>query len=146
MQIQSCDAKISPTFRLFFKDITKEYKVSFADSEFDFDVTKLYQGSKIDENGILVDEKGNEIIAEDVEVNVEVPFEAVSITDDIDASDIQGNIISMIYHGDHYQVIVRTDEEEDFAFDTEYLWNENDRVSVIINPSLIHVSRKGAKK
>ncbi|MCQ2086848.1 MAG: ABC transporter ATP-binding protein [Bacilli bacterium] len=126
--------------------LTKDYKVEFADAEFEIDVTKLYKGSKIDEDGVLLDEKGNEIYTEDVEVNVNVPFEAVTITDDLDASDINGNIISMIYIGDHYRVLVRTDNEEDFTLDTEYLWNENDRVAVIIDKKMIEVTPKGAKK
>jgi len=126
--------------------LTRDYKVCFADTEFEFDVTKLFPGSMIDKNETLIDENGNEIEVEDMEVNVEVPFEAVSISDDEEASDIHGNIISMIYHGDHYQVIVRTDEEEDFALDTEDLWNENDRVSILIDASKMHVTRKGQKK
>lgn len=126
--------------------LTKDYKVNFADAEFDIDITKLFAGSKIDENGTLLNEKGNEIITEDVEVNVTVPFEAVSITDDLEASAINGNIISMIYIGDHYRLLVRTDEEEDFTLDTEYLWNVDDRVAVIINPNMIEVSLKGGKK
>ena len=126
--------------------LTRDYKVSFADAEFDLDIVSLFPNSKIDENGTLVDEKGAEIDVEDMEVNVEVPFEGVSISDDEDASDIHGNIISMIYHGDHYQIIVRTDEEEDFALDTEDLWNENDRVSILIDTSKMHVTRKGQKK
>ena len=126
--------------------LTKNYTVCFADTEIEYDVTKLYPGSKINEDGILVNEKGIEILTEDVEVNVEVPFEAVSISDDGEASDIQGNIISMIYLGDHYEVIVRSDEEYDYALNTEDLWNENDRVSVLFNKKLVRVSRKGVKK
>ena len=54
-----------------------------------------------------------------------------------------GNIVSIIYKGDHYQVIVRTEEnEEDYVCDTEYTWNENDRVSVIIRPEAIKLKRK----
>ena len=93
-----------------------------------------------------MDEKGNEIEVTDMEINVEVPFEAVSISDDPDASDIHGNIISLIYIGDHYEIIVRTEEEEDFILNTPDLWNENDTVSVIIDKSKINLSRKGAKK
>ena len=81
-----------------------------------------------------------------MEINVEVPFEAITISDDLDASDIHGNIISLIYIGDHYEIIVRTEEEEDFVLNTPDLWNENDEVSVIIDKSQIHLSRKGAKK
>ena len=126
--------------------ITKDYKVEFADAEFDVNILPLFPGAKINEDEVLVDENGQEIKAEDMEINVEVPFDAISISDDLEASDIQGNIISLIYLGDHYEIMVRTDEEEDFILNTPDLWNENDRVSVIIDQSKINISRKGAKK
>ena len=126
--------------------ITKDYKVEFANAEFDVDILSLFPGAKINEDEILVDEKGNEIDVVDMEVNVEVPFEAITISDDPDASDIHGNIISLIYLGDHYEIMVRTEEEEGFILNTPDLWNENDEVSVIIDKSQIHLSRKGAKK
>ena len=51
--------------------------------------------------------------------------------------------ISIIYKGDHYQVIIRTfEEEEDFVVDTEYVWNENDKVSVKIAPENIKLTLK----
>ena len=126
--------------------ITKDYKVEFANAEFDVDILPLFPGASINEDEVLVDEKGNEIEVTDMEINVEVPFEAVSISDDPEASDIHGNIISLIYIGDHYEIIVRTEDEEDFILNTPDLWNENDTVSVIIDKSKINLSRKGAKK
>ena len=126
--------------------ITKNYNVEFANAEFEVDILPLFPGAKIDENDVLVDEKGAEIDVVDMEINVEVPFEAITISDDPDASDIHGNIISLIYLGDHYEIIVRTEDEEDFVLNTPDLWNENDEVSVIIDKSQIHLSRKGAKK
>ena len=126
--------------------ITKDYGVEFANAEFDIDILGLFPGSKINEEEILVDENGQEINVTDMEVNVEVPFDAITISDDLNSSDIQGNIISLIYLGDHYEIMVRTDDEEDFILNTPDLWNENDRVCVIIDKSKINVSRKGAKK
>ena len=126
--------------------ITKDYKVEFAGVEWDVNILPLFPGARINEDEILVDEKGNEINVEDMEINVEVPFEAVSISDDLEASDITGQIISMIYLGDHYEIIVRNEDEEDFIVNTPDLWNEFDTVSVIIDPSKIIISRKGAKK
>ena len=126
--------------------ITKDYKVEFANVEFDVDILPLFPGAHFDENEVLIDDKGNEIDVEDMEINVEVPFEAITISDDPDASEIHGNIISLIYIGDHYEIMVRTEEEEDFILNTPDLWNENDEVSVIIDQSKIHLSRKGAKK
>ncbi len=54
-----------------------------------------------------------------------------------------GQIISIIWLGDHYQVIVRTNDEEDFIVDSEYLWNEGDLVSIIIKPEDIKLKLKG---
>ena len=126
--------------------ITKNYNVEFANTEFAVNILPLFPGAKINEDEVLVDEKGNEIDANGVEVNVEVPFDAITISDDPDASDIHGNIISLIYIGDHYEIMVRTEDEEDFILNTPDLWNERDAVSVIIDKSQIHLSRKGAKK
>ena len=45
----------------------------------------------------------------------------------------------------HYQVIVRTNEnEEDFIIDTEYTYNENDLVGIIIDSSKIKMKLKVA--
>ena len=126
--------------------ITKDYKVEFAETVFDVSILGLFPGASFDAEGTLVDENGKEIDAYDMDINVEVPFDAITISDDLDASDIQGSIVSLIYLGDHYEIIVRTDDEEDFMLNTPDLWNENDRVSVIIDTSKINISRKGAKK
>ena len=126
--------------------ITKDYKVDFAGSDFKLDILPLFPGASYDEEGTLIDENKQEIAVNNMEINVEVPFEAITISDDLEASDIHGNIISLIYIGDHYEIIVRTDDEEDFVLSTPDLWNENDRVSVLIDTSKIHLSRKGAKK
>ena len=126
--------------------ITRDYKVDFADTIFDVDILPLFPDCKYNEEEILVDENGNEVNVNNMEVNVEVPFDAITISDDLSASDIQGNIISLIYIGDHYEILVRTDDDEDFILSTPDLWNENDRVSVIIDLTKINISRKGAKK
>ncbi len=126
--------------------ITKDYGIEFANAEFNVNILGLFPGAKINEDEVLVDENGREIDVVNMEVNIEVPFDAITISDDEDASDIHGNIISLIYVGDHYEIMVRTDEDEDFILNTTDLWNENDRVSVIIDPSKINLTRKGAKK
>ena len=126
--------------------ITKNHQIEFANADFDFDITSLFPNSSFNENDELVDENGRVIHYENMAVNVEVPFEAIQISDDLDASEIKGNIISMIYLGDHYEIIVRTPEEEDFMLNSEWLWNEEDTVSVIIDKSQIKVSLKGGNK
>ena len=48
----------------------------------------------------------------------------------------------------HYRLIVRTngEDEEDFVFATDDLWNENDLVSVIIPKDKIRLSLKAEDK
>ena len=90
--------------------ITKNNTVEFGDGEFECDVTQLYAGSHIDEEGYLITAQGEKIDLTGVEVDVEVDTHDVTMTDDINAGGAQGNIISMIYKGDHYRYIVRSEE------------------------------------
>lgn len=122
--------------------ITKHNTVEFADGEFECDLTQLYPNSKYVDD-VLVDEKGNEINVVGKEVSVSIPvFGSIEMSDDADKGGTTGNIISLIYKGDHYQYIVRTENEYDFIFDDEDLWNENDFVSLIIPKENISLKLK----
>ena len=127
--------------------ITKRNTVEFADGEFECDITQLYPGSHVDEEEYLVTASGEKLDLTGTEVNVEVGLEDISISDDETAGGTTGHIISIIYKGDHYRLIVRTDEsEEDFVFKTDDLWNENDFVSVIIPKDKIKLSLKNTEE
>ena len=130
--------------------ITKRNTVCFAEGEFECDVTQLYPNSHLDDEGYLITENGEKVDLTDVDVNVEVGLKDIEIIDNDEDGDACGSIVSIIYKGDHYQVIIRTDkEEEDFVADTEYAWNENDRVSVKIPKDKIFLSLvqpEGARK
>lgn len=122
--------------------ITSDLKVNFAGADFDADITTLFPGSKIDEEGNLVDAQGNVLDVEDKDVIVEVDMKDIEIIDNEEDGTIAGEIVSIIYKGDHYQVIIRTEDEDDFVVDTEYTWNEFDRVSVKIAKEKIKLSLK----
>ena len=126
--------------------ITKHNTVVFGDGEFACDVTQLYENSFLDEEGYLITAEGEKLDLTDTDVEVEVGLKDIELVD-VDTPEqgggAVGNIVSIIYKGDHYQVIVRTDEnEEDYVCDTEYTWNENDRVSVRIPREAIRLKRK----
>ena len=122
--------------------ITKDNKVAFADGIFDCDWTQLIPNSTLDEEGYLVDEKGVKYDLYDADVIVQVPVEAIELSDDTEVGQAEGEIIQIIYKGDHYQVLVRNDED-DFIVDTEYTWNENDKVGVTIPANKISLKLKG---
>ena len=122
-------------------ELTKNYMVEFAGGEYDCDVTRLYPGSTINAEGVLVDASGDEIQTAGVKVKVKVPVESITMSDDTENGEgICGNIISLIYKGDHYHYIVRTKDEFDFHLHDEYLWNENDYVRLLIPKDSIELS------
>lgn len=122
--------------------LTKNNTVIFADGEFECDVTQLYPGSSVNEEGILVSDKGEELDVAGREVSVFIPTNSASMSDDVEAGGTCGHIISLIYKGDHYHYIVRTKNEEDIHLHDEFLWNEEDYVSVIIPKESIKLTFK----
>jgi spermidine/putrescine transport system ATP-binding protein len=135
------------TSNYFDGHITKHYNVSFAGIHHKFDFLKLFPGCKLNEDGILVDERGEVKDIEDVQVTVEIGFDDMELSDNLDASPINGEIINMIYLGDHYEVTVWDDEsEEEFIVNTPDLWNLNDHVALVIKEDGLDVTLKGGDK
>lgn len=131
------------TTNIFEGYIDKNNKVHFGDGVYECDVTQLYANSKIDEEGYLITANGEQIDLTDAEVLVNVGFNDITLTENEEDGMVYGVVISSIYKGDHYQVIIRTDEnEEDYILDTEYTYNQNDRVGVIINSDKIKLKLK----
>ena len=127
--------------------ITKKNTVVFGDGEFECDVTTLYPGSHLDEEGYLITATGEMIDLTDVDVAVEVGLQDIELSDNADEGGARGHIVQLIYKGDHYQYIVRTEEnEEDYVLDSPDLWNENDYVSVKIRPENIRLALKQEKQ
>jgi len=122
--------------------INKNNNVCFAEGEFECDITQFIPGSYIDEEGYLVDSKGLKYDFTDAEAKVEVGLKDIEIIDNEDDGVVSGEIISIIYKGDHYQIIIRTDNYDDFVVDTQWTWNEYDRVSVKIPKEKLKVTLK----
>ena len=126
--------------------ITKHYNISFAGVHHKYDVLKLFPGCKFNEEGILVNEKGEEKDVENVQVTVEIGFDDIELSDNLESSDIHGEIINMIYLGDHYEITVwDEEEEEEFIVNSPDLWNIGDRVALIIKEGELDVKLKGGR-
>lgn len=127
---------------VFDGTITKEGRAAFAGGEYECDLTQLFDGSVQNGPCFVVTEGGEEINLEGIEVTVEVPVKAVSMSDEQRDYRADGNIISFIYKGNHYNYTVRTATEEDFVLDEDDLWNEGDHVSLMIPKEQIILKRK----
>ena len=145
MRIAPDDIHVMPAgvlMNVFDGVITKDGRAAFAGGEYACDLTQLYEGSQLSGESTLVTPDGQEVDLAGMEVTVEVPVKAVSMSDEAKEYRAQGNIISFIYKGSHYNYTVRTAGEEDFVLDEDDLWNEGDYVSLMIPAEEIRLKRK----
>ena len=123
--------------------LDKNNKLIISDAEFDVDVAQLLKGSHVDDLLYLIGPDGKKYDLDDADVIASIDFNAIEIVDGYDNGNANGVVIETIYKGDHYSVLVRTAEEEDFIIDTVDTWNEGDLVSVKVAPEKIHLTLKG---
>lgn len=125
--------------------INKFNQVVVSDCLFDADLTQLLPGSKLDENGYLVSQDGKKYDLNDADVIVNIGLNVIDVYDrtNEDENPNYGEIISIVYKGDHYQILIRTREEEDFVVDTKYSWNEHDIVSFTVEKEDVKLMLKG---
>ncbi len=122
--------------------INKNGNVEFAGGEFECDLTQFIEGSYLDEDGYIISKEGKKYDFTNANVKVEFGLNDIEIIDNEEDGVVSGEIISIIYKGDHYQFIIRTEDFEDFVANSEWLWNEFDKVSVKVNKDKIKLSLK----
>lgn len=132
------------TMNKFESDVLldKDYYLEFMDGKIPCDLTKIIPNSKLDKHGVLVDVNDNEVDIDKIKVIVSIKPEDIDMSDNEEDGIVCGHIINLIYKGDHYSYVVRTDDDEDFIVDDEYLWNMDDYVSLIIPEDKIQFSLK----
>jgi spermidine/putrescine transport system ATP-binding protein len=63
------------------------------------------------------------------------------LSDDAEEGQITGNIVSIIYKGDHYSYTVTTEDGLNYFVNDEYLWNTGDFVSIVVPENRIEYSK-----
>ena len=114
--------------------IDNSNRVIIGEDPFPCDVTQLLKDSHLDEEGYLIGPDGTKYDLKNAPVVAEVALDKVALSDDLSVGQSQGTIVSAVWIGDHWRYIVRTDDEEDFVVASPYTWNENDLVSIAIEP------------
>jgi len=126
--------------------LDKYNKLIISDASFDVDITQLLKGSHVDDELYLIGPDGKKYDLDDADVIAEIDFNNIEIIDGYDNGNANGVIVSNVWIGDHYAVMVRTDEEEEFVIDTQDTWNEGDLVSIVVKPENISLTLKGDLK
>jgi spermidine/putrescine transport system ATP-binding protein len=72
-------------------------------------------------------------------VQVKVPFKAVDLQDYEEEGTLSGEVHFILFKGNHYHLTIRTDEGYDIYVDTNEVWDDGDRVGIVIPKNAILV-------
>ena len=116
----------------FLADINNDFRLEFNGRLIDTSVTKIIKGSSRREDGSLVDEDGDVIDPRKTRIMVAIRPDDIKMTDQVEDGLVDGYISNLIYKGDHYSYVIRTELEQDFIVNDEYLWNMDDHVGLLM--------------
>ncbi len=117
---------------IFKAEINKNYELEYNGRILNARITDIIKGSRMDEDGTLLDVNGLEIDRQKIRVMASIQPQDIRMTDEIEEGLVQGYISNLIYKGDHYSYVIHTDLEQDFVVDDEYLWNMEDQVGLLM--------------
>ncbi len=120
--------------------VDKNYKLDIMDGRFYCDMARLMPGSKFNSDGELLDENDEVIDPDKLRVIISVSPDNIEMSDNVAEGFVKGHIIDLIYKGDHYSYVVRTDDDCDYVVHDEDLWNMDDYVSLVISEENVKYS------
>jgi len=115
----------------FVTNINSDYTLDFNGKVINCDLTKVIPKSSMKDN-VLVDENNEAVDTDKLKVMVSIQPYDIRMNDNVDEGLVSGHIINLIYKGDHYSYVIRTEYGHDLIVDDEYLWNMDDAVGLIM--------------
>lgn len=115
----------------FVTNINSDYTLDFNGKVINCDLTKVIPKSSM-KNNVLVDENNEAIDTAKLKVMVSIQPYDIRMSDNVEEGLVSGHIINLIYKGDHYSYVIRTEYGHDLIVDDEYLWNMDDQVGLIM--------------
>ena len=122
--------------------IGKDHMVYIDDKPFEADLSKLIPNSTVDEDGIVTFDKKQYDFA-DADVVCTIKPTNIMISDNTSDAQITGEVINSVYKGDHYAILVRSEDDEDFLVSTPDTYNFGDIVGLRIRKENISLRLKG---
>ncbi len=124
-------------------EVYKDDTIDISTGNFEVDLTQLIKNSKLDDEGYVISNGGKKYDFTGARVSAEIALDKIQISDDTSKGQLTGKIVTNIYVGDHYQVTIKTDDDEFFVLETIDTWNENDVVGIYIDKKDIKLRLKG---
>lgn len=115
----------------FVTNINSDYTLDFNGKVINCDLTKVIPKSSM-KNNVLVDENNEAIDTAKLKVMVSIQPYNIRMSDNVEEGLVSGHIINLIYKGDHYSYVIRTEYGHDLIVDDEYLWNMDDAVGLVM--------------
>lgn len=115
----------------FVTNINSDYTLDFNGKVINCDLTKVIPKSSM-KNNVLVDENNEAIDTDKLKVMVSIQPYDIRMSDNVEEGLVFGHIINLIYKGDHYSYVIRTEYGHDLIVDDEYLWNMDDAVGLVM--------------
>ncbi len=117
---------------VFNASLNRNGEAEFNDHVLEADLAQKIPGWRRKEDGSLQNARGEVLDPSRVTIQIAIEPQDIEMSDDPEAGLVLGRIIDLIYKGDHYSYVIRTDLDQDFIVDDEYLWNMDDSVSLIM--------------
>jgi spermidine/putrescine transport system ATP-binding protein len=111
--------------------VNEAYNLDFNGEVIHCDLTGVIPGTTR-RDGVIYDANGEALDRDRVRILVSIQPGDIELSDNADAGLVSGHIINLIYKGDHYSYVVRTEHGHDLIVDDEYLWNMGDQVGLIM--------------
>lgn len=111
-------------FNNFEGEVLKNGKVRFLDAEWEINPDEIAQFE-----------------AGDI-VNVKVPFKEIDLQDHEEDGVLSGEVHYILFKGNHYALTIRTDEGHDIYVYTTDVWDDGDRVGILIPKESIHIEKR----
>ena len=110
-------------YNYFEGEVLKNGKVWFLDAEWE------------------VEEKQLEGFEPGEKVQVRVKFRDIDLQDYEEEGTLSGEVHFILFKGNHYHLTIRTDEGNDLYVNTNDVWDDGDRVGIVIKPKHILVDK-----
>ena len=72
-------------------------------------------------------------------VKVKVAFRAIDLQDHEEEGTLSGEVHFILFKGNHYHLTIRTDEGHDLYVNTNDVWDDGDRVGIVIRPEDVQI-------